>query len=432
MNGMDAFERSIKNSLEQFEVPYNSADWAQMEKTLDGGGGGGWIGSAGFYAALVASLVVVGGGAWYLTGGPEAVDPSGHTELSVKDDRAMDNATGTGGVIDQAGSFTNGASTSEDMGTGSATDGGEEVPSSNSRKDASANSVTGTTGGQVNSRSSAVDRSQAGTAGTTPEAEKRGAFVASVSEGCEGAAVEFNVPNMPETGIYLWNFGDGSFSNKPNPNHTFTKPGRFTVTLSMSAPGKGAITNEPYADLIVIHEVPEASFNWIRQEYAGHVPSVHFENRSHGGATYFWEFGDGSTSKVAHPDHVYRAKGEYQTRLTVTNEMGCQDIVEKLVKIDNDYNLLAPAAFSPNGDGNEDLFMPQALKDLGVKFHLAIYEPRTGRLVFETSDATNPWTGRLMNRGDLCKPGDYVWMVEIKEGLHLGDIGYEGKVSLVN
>ena len=420
MNGLDPFERSIKSSLEQFEVPYNSADWAQMDKQLNGAGSGSWLGTTGFYAALLAGMLAVGSGAWYLTR-PEA------PELAQSEEAGMQPTTGSSSSMTALPPTTEGAQAGQERGTGTVTTpddaaAGTEISGPN------ASSVTEkATAGSTTEDGKATSAPKSTKPAEEPSTGKKGAFVASISEGCEGTAVEFNVQNMPEEGIYLWNFGDGYFSNKPNPNHTFSKPGRFTVTLSMSAPGKGAITNEPYEDMIVIHEVPEASFNWIRQEYAGHVPSVHFENRSHGGTTYAWEFGDGATSTVAHPDHVYRSKGEYQVRLTVRNEMGCEDIIEKVVRIDNDYNLLAPASFSPNHDGNEDQWMPQALKELGVKFHLAIYEPKTGRLVYETSDASKHWNGSPMNRGEVCKPGEYVWMVEIHEGLHLGEIQYEGK-----
>ena len=432
MNGMNAFERSIKKSLDGFEVPYNSADWAQMEQALSGARAGKFWGTAGFYAALLAGLLAVGSGAYMLTrptidplarkgaAGPErqeTVMPAspGSNEVVVTENStptALDDAAGMAQTQEKT-------AMSNDAGTSPGTDVGSTRTNSPI--------VNGGAGDTRNTQKKGdMPKDPA-----TPE-KKVGAFVASISEGCEGTAVEFHVQNMPENGIYLWNFGDGKFDNKPNPSHTFHKPGKFTVTLSMSTPGKGTITNEPYADLIVIHEVPEAAFNATRIEHAGHVPSVHFENRSHGGVKYDWDFGDGTTSNVAHPDHVYREKGVYKVTLRATNDMGCEDMIEKDVRIDNDYNLLAPSAFSPNSDGNEDYFMPQALKELDVKFHMSVFEPRTGRLVYETSDASKPWTGRLMNTGSLCAPGQYVWMVEIHEGLHLGEITYEGKVSLVN
>ena len=180
----------------------------------------------------------------------------------------------------------------------------------------------------------------------------------------------------------------------------------------------GTIQNKPSSDLIDHPESPMASFNVLKQEYEGHLPSVHFENRSLAGKQYHWDFGDGQTSTIAHPDHIYKKKGVYQVELSVTNEIGCVDKVMKDVRIDKDYNLDAPTSFSPNGDEFQETFIPEALRTLGVKFHLAIYAP-SGTLMYESTDATKPWLGKLNNRGDVLPAGEYVWVVDVRESLHL-------------
>ena len=252
---------------------------------------------------------------------------------------------------------------------------------------------------------------------------------ASITQGCPGTAVEFAASNLPSEGTFLWNFGDGSFSRDPQPKHTFNKAGRFEVMLSHSA-SRGGMVPEPVSNVIVIHETPEALFNSLPQEYDNTVPSVHFENRSLGGQSYLWEFGDGATSAIAHPNHVYKKRGNYTVALTVTNSGGCTDRLERTVKVSNDYNLLAASTFSPNGDGVEDAFIPEALKSLGVRFHMSVHDPATGQLIYETSDAQRPWNGRIGGRGDACATQDYVWMVEMKDGDKLGGT-YTGTVSLL-
>lgn len=49
--------------------------------------------------------------------------------------------------------------------------------------------------------------------------------------------------------------------------------------------------------------------------------SVQFNNQSLNGTSYFWDFGDGSTSSDSLPQHVYSAPGNYQVTLTTSN--GC-------------------------------------------------------------------------------------------------------------
>ena len=420
MKGYDPFERSVRETLGSYEVPYNSADWAQLERRLDSGAGTGRTLSTGLIALLLGGVLVTSGVVWTL----------------VKEDK--------GGAAVEATAPTSSQPTSAHSEALAETQAVEPEAATDTRftkgqTEATANAATTSTS-QAATRPMGHATGQGSMKGGTPTgtlaeaapspSTREVAIRPSVTEGCPGTTVSFDAQNLPEGGIYLWNFGDGSFSNKPSPSHTFSKSGVFEVMLSHSSMGGGNISNKPASDRIVIHEVPEASFNFMKREYDNTVPSVHFENRSMGGQTYLWDFGDGTTSATPHPDHVYKQKGAYHVTLTVVNAKGCTDRTERTVRIDEDYNLLATKTFSPNGDGMEDLFIPEALKSLGVKFHLTIHDPRTGQLVYETSDPQRPWNGRIGGRGELCAPGDYVWMVEMKDGEKVGGT-YNGSVSLL-
>ena len=65
-NNLDVFEKSLKDSLEHYEVPYNSADWAQMERALSSGVRGWGRGRALIVGLLVASGLLIGGTAYFL------------------------------------------------------------------------------------------------------------------------------------------------------------------------------------------------------------------------------------------------------------------------------------------------------------------------------------------------------------------------------
>ena len=412
MNGFNAFERTVKESLEPYEVPYNSADWAQMERMMDQGKVTDRVARSGLYALLLGGSIAAASSLYVLITPASA---TGELVGTAKIDMTVPSVPSTSAapllII--------------------------EIPSESPLA-------------QVPTQEASLPVPPSGTApapkssGRVPVAlvetfpakdvvrktDDGPVVLPSITEGCPGTLIEFAAQNLPEKGIYLWNFGDGSFSNKPTPNHAFSKSGSFEVMLSHSSPGGGSIHNKPAADRIVIHEAPEASFNLLKQEYDNTVPSVHFENRSLRGSSYIWDFGDGATSTIAHPDHVYKKEGMYQVSLTVTNANGCVDRTERTVRIDSDYDLLAPKTFSPNADGVDDVFMPEALKTLGVKFHMSIFDSKSGELVYETSDAQRPWNGRISNRGEACVSGDYVWMVEMRDGEKLGGT-YNGAIDLV-
>jgi hypothetical protein len=67
---------------------------------------------------------------------------------------------------------------------------------------------------------------------------------------------------------------------------------------------------------------------------------------------------------------------------------------------------------------------------LGVRFKLSIHDPRSGQLVYETNDPQRPWNGRIGNKGEACIAGEYVWMVEMKDGEKLGGT-YNGSIGLL-
>ena len=414
MNAHDAFERAVKGTLEPFEVPYNSADWAQLEGRLNRGERTPPRKSWGLMALLLGGGAAAGAAVLLMTQRPDGVaDAAGDglrgggtrvVEERPAEQRSQAAAIAAPNVADEA------------------------VPVERSTKKAEVASqatvkLASTNGGPMKP-------SDKGDPAVVTAAADAAGIRSSVSEGCPGTSIDFAAENLPSEGIFLWNFGDGSFSNKARPSHVFSKAGTFEVMLSHSSAGGTVVKNKPAADRIVIHELPNASFIHVKQEYGNTVPSVHFENRSQGGVAYHWDFGDGSTSEVAHPDHIYKKAGEHAVTLTVTNAQGCKDRMEQTVHIANDYALLAPTTFSPNGDGVGDLFLPEALRTLGVRFKLSVHDPRSGQLVYETSDASRPWNGRVGNKGEPCAPGEYVWVVEMKDGEKLGGT-YNGTVDLL-
>ncbi|HWB64279.1 MAG TPA: gliding motility-associated C-terminal domain-containing protein [Chitinophagales bacterium] len=93
------------------------------------------------------------------------------------------------------------------------------------------------------------------------------------------------------------------------------------------------------------------------------------------------------------------------TRYTieVTDAGGCSVSDSLLVTVTNS-GILIPTAFSPNGDGVNDIF--HALNKNIVKIDLQVYN-RWGEKVFETDDFTVGWDGTYKN--DKQDMGVYVW-----------------------
>lgn len=108
------------------------------------------------------------------------------------------------------------------------------------------------------------------------------------------------------------------------------------------------------------------------------------------------------------------------------NEYGCKDTAYVKVGIDYTMNESIPTAFSPNGDGINDLFRPLGLKYQKLQ-EFRIFN-RWGQEVFVTTDAMASWDGSY--KGEPQTTGVYHYLVRV--ALPDGQLRtYEGEVTLV-
>ncbi len=130
-----------------------------------------------------------------------------------------------------------------------------------------------------------------------------------------------NSANSPTS--WLWAFGDGGVSTQANPQHTYAGPGSYQVCLtSSSVCGSNTVCQA----IEVSCTAPQSAF-----AFQGNQLSVQFDDNSSPAASqWFWQFGDGSTSTQANPQHTYGQPGSYTACLTVGSICGttqsCQTI----------------------------------------------------------------------------------------------------------
>lgn len=135
---------------------------------------------------------------------------------------------------------------------------------------------------------------------------------------CAGQSVEFtNLSNNADS--YSWNFGDGGTSSAENPSHTYSSPGRFTVSLTATNDcGSDTETKDYY---VVVRANPVADFYTYEYTFCTGRP-VAFNDDSQDATTWYWDFGDGATSTEQYPYHTYTTPGTYTISLTVSNVCG--------------------------------------------------------------------------------------------------------------
>jgi len=144
---------------------------------------------------------------------------------------------------------------------------------------------------------------------------------------------------------YLWNFGDGATSTSATPMHTYNTAGVFTITLIVTTAG-GCRDTIIQPRGIITSIKPVANFTATPRNTCATI-GVTFSDISTGTVTHWlWDFGDGFTSTLQKPVHIYSDTGMFTVQLIISNG-GCSDTV----KLINYIHISAPIArFNANMD----------------------------------------------------------------------------------
>ncbi len=149
------------------------------------------------------------------------------------------------------------------------------------------------------------------------------AFSASKTSGNAPFNVTFTDKSTGSPASWNWAFGDGNTSTQQNTDHTYSKAGKYTVSLTASnAAGRNTLTRSVYINVGAPLKTIFGAFS--ASPASGKAPlRVQFTDRSTGSPTSLrWSFGDGTSSTVKKPVHTYIKKGKYTVSLTAGNSQG--------------------------------------------------------------------------------------------------------------
>lgn len=122
------------------------------------------------------------------------------------------------------------------------------------------------------------------------------------------------------TTSWYWDFGDGSTSEEENPTHKYTKVGKFTVSLkAINSNGEDVKSK---TDQIEVGYAPIADFIVDSESIMAGSQLSFKDNSSYEPTSWFWNFGDGSTSEEQNPTHKYVKKGTYTVSMKAINKFG--------------------------------------------------------------------------------------------------------------
>jgi PKD repeat protein len=148
---------------------------------------------------------------------------------------------------------------------------------------------------------------------------------------CDNLTCQFTDASRDDDGSVAgwdWRFGDGGSSSQREPSHSYTSPGTYTVTLTVTDDGGASDATESQVTVSepVPNQAPHAEFE---VHCAGRSCIFVDKSKDDDGSVvgWRWDFGDGSaTTTEQNPSHTYEGSGHYQVMLTVTDDRGATGI----------------------------------------------------------------------------------------------------------
>jgi len=159
-------------------------------------------------------------------------------------------------------------------------------------------------------------------------------------------SVQFTDTSTNYPTSWFWSFGDGTVSRFRDPSHRFLTAGTYTVALT-AINSKGASTTT--RSLVISGAGPIASFKFTPESPITGQAVNFTDGSSNDPTVWSWNFGDGGTSDVRNPVHIYTQSGTYVVTLMATNRNGSGTTSQTLT-----VRVAAPVAkfnFAPSEPG---------------------------------------------------------------------------------
>jgi PKD repeat protein len=156
-------------------------------------------------------------------------------------------------------------------------------------------------------------------------------FSYTLANSCSSKIVNFSNASLgvslPLSAHCKWNFGDGSLEQWAlNPTHTYTSYGVYQVTLTVN---DGNNCFNTTTKTVHVHPIT-ANFSYTQNTTCFPITITCSDSSSNSAVSWLWDFGDGNTSALQNPTHVFTQAPSTDITLMVTDASGCSATISKL------------------------------------------------------------------------------------------------------
>ena len=240
------------------------------------------------------------------------------------------------------------------------------------------------------------------------------AFSPMQAEGCSPVCLTFiDQSTVQNASIASWDWQDNgqSFASTAQPYACFSSSGIHQIHLTVSS-SDGCTASSAVPALIQVYPNPTAAFGITPQQVSNAVPEVTITNSSQLGTQYMYFLPDGSMQTEPSFSYSNSDTGTHCIQLILATDYGCVDSATACYRVIPEYSLYIPNAFTPNGDGINDMFQ---IKGVGISdFDMTVFD-RWGVLLFHSTDVQKGWTGQHQDTYQPVMQGVYVFKVDVKD-----------------
>jgi gliding motility-associated-like protein len=184
---------------------------------------------------------------------------------------------------------------------------------------------------------------------------------------------------------------------------------------------------------ITIDPGPQVDFSYLPRPVTTETTTVNFFNTTSGINNYLWTFdnlgsAESTNATFTFPDGI---EGNYAVTLFAENtETGCNNELTRIIDVVGQLIVYVPNAFTPNGDGINELFAPVVRNFRPETYEFSIYS-RNGELIFKSQDPEEKWNGSVSGSQYFVQNEVYIWQLAVGDIFSTETKKFNGKVTVI-